>query len=112
MSIRFLSFDFDGCLFNRNYLHSSEKDIIRYNQNFLETIRSGNNLYSQNYAFVGSNRQDYATDLHNARLNTDARGSCFPAFTQVCHALTVIPNTFLLADLYHDLPHGHVFKQI
>ncbi len=112
MTIRALSFDFDGCLFNMNYITSRDKDVLRDNRNFLNGIRSTNHLHTENHAFVGSNRQDYATDMLNARMNTDARGSCFPAFTRVCEHLNVTQNNFLMADLNNGMTHGRNFQYI
>ena len=79
MPIRGLSFDFDGCLFNYSYAMSSGKDVIAHNRSLLNAIKQQNESYSKVVSFIGSARQDEATDTYNS----PHKGSCFPAMLRV-----------------------------
>jgi hypothetical protein len=107
MTIRVLSFDFDGCLFNLNYINSYNKDVIKSNQAFLDKIKAQNAAYKKVYTFVGSNRQSYLIDIYNSY---GGKGSCFPSVGIINKYLGGILDTFLLADIYGDLPDGTSFK--
>jgi hypothetical protein len=109
MTIRVLSFDFDGCLFNLRYIDSENKDVITYNQPFLDSLKKENNKYTQSFAFIGSNRQSKEVDDMNARPAN--KGSCFPAIQKVARYLGIKLDTFLLADIYGDLADGVSFAK-
>lgn len=102
MAIRILSLDFDGCLFNSNFING-EKNILNANKKFLSQLKEKNNLYSRSIAIVGSNRQSYQVDLVN---QTGAKPSCFPELKKIAAELKCEYDTFLLADIYGDLPAG------
>ena len=106
MAIRILSFDFDGCLYNKHFRCSAEKDVIASNLSFLESLKKDNSLYEKNIGIIGSNRQSKRAD--DANLSS-TRGSCFPQIKKVTHFLEIDFNPFLLADIYGELPHGVSF---
>lgn len=105
MTIRVLSLDFDGCLFNPTYCRSLSKNVIRANRHFLKSLKHDNHLYSESTVFIGSNRQSKATDDINLRN----RGSCFPAMDEIKNYIEATFDCFLLADLYGNLPDGTSF---
>ena len=109
MTIHVQSFDFDGCLFNSEYITSQDKDVIQANRKFLDSIKKKNteSSYSKSIVFVGSNRQSKATDDANLWL----KGSCFPAIKDVSDYLGAELDTMLLADIYGNLPDGSAFAQ-
>lgn len=115
MTVRVLSFDFDGCLFNSDYIRSEPKDVIQSNRSFLDTLKGQNASYSKNIVFVGSNRQSKAVDDFNSTVDTRQgwlnKGSCFPAIIKIAQHLTAQLDRFLLADVYSDLPEGSAFAQ-
>lgn len=102
MAIRITSFDFDGCLFHRNYVNSENKDVITSNKIFLDTIKQENQNFTQTIAFIGSNRQSLNVDM----ANSIGKGSCFPAIKKVSDYLGCTFDPFILADIYGDLPSG------
>ncbi|QEY52381.1 hypothetical protein [Legionella longbeachae] len=102
MTIRITSFDFDGCLFHRNYANSENKDVIASNKIFLDTIKQENQNFTQTIAFIGSNRQSLNVDM----ANSFGKGSCFPAIKKVSDYLGCTFDPFILADIYGDLPSG------
>ena len=113
MAIRILSFDFDGCLFHIKYIETFPKDVIEQNRVFLDTItRENTEFRSTDFAltdvisFIGSNRQSKAVDDENKFSAGSIRGSCFPAIQQVSDYIGAKLNTFILADIYGDLPDG------
>ena len=108
MSIRVLSFDFDGCLFNINYIMARDnKDVIKYNEVLLKTISNDHHLYSKTITLVGSNRQSKTIDL----CNSPHKGSCFPAIKTISTHLKAELDSFLLADIHGDLPDGTSFDR-
>ncbi|WP_131777838.1 hypothetical protein [Legionella fairfieldensis] len=102
MTIRVLSFDFDGCLFNIDYLYSEEKDVIKSNEDFLTRIKQENLAFTKTYTLVGSNRQSKNSDM----VNFLHRGSCFPAIKRISNFLGTTFDPFLLADVFGNLPSG------
>jgi hypothetical protein len=107
MTIRVLSFDFDGCLFHRGYVNSEDKDVIKSNEAFLAAIRQENKEYTTVYSIVGSNRQSYNVDMANAW----GKGSCFPAIKTISDYLGTQLDTFLLADIFGELPSGTSYSR-
>ncbi len=104
MTIRVLSFDFDGCLFNmQKYIIPKEKDVVKSNQPFLENLKQENPEFTKAYTFVGSNRQSYQVDMMNSIFG---KGSCFPAVRTVSDYLGTQLDPFLLADVFGDLDSG------
>ncbi|KTC83658.1 hypothetical protein [Legionella cincinnatiensis] len=102
MAIRVTSFDFDGCLFHRNYVYSDNKDVIASNKIFLDTIKEENQNFTKAIALIGSNRQSLNIDI----ANSPGKGSCFPAIKKVTDHLGCTFDPFLLADIYGNLPNG------
>ncbi|WP_133127380.1 hypothetical protein [Legionella nagasakiensis] len=105
MTVRVLSFDFDGCLFNEAYCDapSDNKNIITHNQAFLERIKAENQDFRQITAFIGSNRQSCEIDRV---CTTEFKGSCFPEISIICDHLGIEFDPLLLADICGDLPDG------
>lgn len=109
MTIRVLSFDFDGCLFNNHYLTSQEKDVLNSNAAFLDKIKQENLTFTKAYTFIGSNRQSRYIDSINSKKTSS--GSCFPAIEKVSNFLGTTLDPFILADIYGDAPDGTSFAQ-
>jgi hypothetical protein len=114
MTIRVLSFDFDGCLFNESYIFAKndDKDVIKYNADFFQLIKADSSRYSKSITFVGSNRQSKAIDDGNSVVFDRSvgvlrrKGSCFPAIHTINIHLEAKLDTFLLADIHGELPDG------
>jgi hypothetical protein len=102
MTIRYLSFDFDGCLFNSSYIYSVEKDLIKSNFGLLNSIKNMSGNYTKNVVVIGSSRQSYSIDI----INSPDKGSCFPALNILSQFLQAEKDDFLLADIYGDLDDG------
>ncbi|MBA2657207.1 MAG: hypothetical protein H0U70_09560 [Tatlockia sp.] len=109
MSIRVLSFDFDGCLFHSEYIKSTNKDVIVHNSDFLAQIAQENLNFSKVYTMVGSTRQSHQIDLTNSKIGN--KGSCYPAIKQINEHLKTELDDFLLADIFGGLPEGSSFKK-
>ncbi|MDR3443124.1 MAG: hypothetical protein P4L65_08915 [Legionella sp.] len=109
MTIRVLSFDFDGCLFNHHYLTSQEKDVLTSNAAFLDKIKQENLTFTKAYTFIGSNRQSRYVDVINSKKSGSE--SCFPAIKKVSDFLGTTLDPFILADIYGDAPDGISFAQ-
>ena len=109
-SVRVLSFDFDGCLFNKHYKWQSTaarrslNAVIVQNKSFLDAIKIENTLYREVSAFIGSARQSNWLDKANSRRNDTEL--CFDAIQKVCHYLDIEFNPLLLTDVYQGLPVG------
>ncbi len=105
MTILVLSFDFDGCLFNRSYFDNG--NIIAANTALFDSLdqqRKENN-YSKTILKIGSNRQSFEIDLSNRRCNKTE--SCFKSIIDVKNRFEGSTfDNFLLADIYGDLPFG------
>lgn len=106
MTIRALSFDFDGCLFHddyiQNYIREGKNDVIGSNKVLLDGIKEENKEFAKVYTFFGSLRQSKARDEKKS-FQQKRTGSCFPALTQINKYLESILDPFLLADIYGDL---------
>ena len=112
MTIRVLSFEFDGCLFNRNFIENFlDKDVIKYNKDFLDDIKHNNRLCNKVYTFVGSNRQSKFVDDYYFYKGVYIIGSCFPAVNLVNRYLGATLDPFLLADIYCFLPDGTSYNR-
>jgi hypothetical protein len=103
MTIRAISLDFDGCIFNKKYIEDTQfsveekyKIVVEYNQDFLDKIKVDNKHYAKNIILVGSNRQCYVDDKHNFR----SAGSCFPAIKEISKYIGATLDYFLLADIF------------
>ncbi|WP_454781860.1 hypothetical protein [Legionella sp. WA2022007384] len=120
MAIRYLSFDFDGCLFNSNYIKEPHLDftkhlgnaVLVHNRPFLDQIKIENAAFDSVYAMIGSNRQSFELDTANMGGPTTFKGSCCPAIQKVCSDLNVTFNPFLIADVTGMLPHGTSYNLI
>lgn len=112
MTIKVLSFDFDGCLFNSSYVKScgapGPKDkvflLFHHNQLLFTAIKAEieTKAYAKVIGFVGSNRQSKLVDIQNE----GKKGSCFPAMEEVAKFLGITLDKFLLADVYGNLEPG------
>lgn len=112
MTIRVLSFEFDGCLFNRKFIESFDRDVIKHNKDFLDDIKHNNRLCNKVYTFVGSNRQSKRVDDECGYYNGDYfLGSCFRAVNLVNSYLGATLDPFLLADIYGFLPDGTSYNR-
>lgn len=105
MTIEVYSFDFDGCLFNYEFL-SKKKDFFDANSGLFKKI---NQSLSDKIFIVGSNRQGLSDDRVNA--HADERGSCFPVIQKMSHYLGARLDKFLMTDLYNDLKSGASFDE-
>ncbi|MCW8400245.1 hypothetical protein OQJ26_15780 [Legionella sp. PATHC038] len=120
MTIRVLSFDFDGCLFNTAYSNAPYTNfdkhltdaVLIHNEKFLEQLRHENERFSQVIAMIGSNRQSFAIDILNRGFLQSFKGSCCSAIQTVCNYLHVDFNPLLLADLYNSLEPGTAYQLI
>lgn len=127
---RIVSFDFDGCLFNKRYIwHWDDKSdentnqVIKANQIFLNKLKEENTSFDQTILMVGSARQSEALDaLNSASLKKPklATESCFSAIrkigqylaqTQSATATPVMLDKFLLNDAFSNVPDGTTFDQ-
>lgn len=107
MTIRVLSFDFDGSLFHKVFAAAQNKDVVLLNQILLNALRAEANLYSKTFALIGSNRQSKSLDFAHHYTNLFAFiGSCFPAIKRIADDLEAEFVPFLLADLYGNLEPG------
>jgi hypothetical protein len=88
-----LSLDFDGCIFNDNYLTSTAPDrLTATNKNLINHILNmiNNGHYTRVVFMVGSNRQSKAVDDYNAQTKRKVKDknyqseSCFPALIKIC----------------------------
>lgn len=112
-----VSLDFDGCVFNFNYLTSkSENRVIEENEvlikHILEVIEK--NKYRRVIFMVGSNRQSKHIDDINAAHHTE---SCFPALKKICEEIKrrskieCEVDAYLLADTYGNVTPGENFTK-
>lgn len=119
---RVLSFDFDGCLFNRDYIFAKDKKVIEHNQAFLDKIKDENKnedkgqYYDKVVCLIGSNRQSKEFDDHNRYVilmghGLVDKGSCFPAIKEVSEYLGATLDPMLLADIFADLPDGEAYRR-
>src|SRR5579871_3277988 len=73
------SFDFDGCIFNMNYIYSQSKDrLIETNEAFISQVskKIQEEKIDEVVFMVGSNRQSLNIDNVNSKYG---KGSRFPA---------------------------------
>lgn len=105
MSIRYLSFDFDNCIFNTDYLKSITRDVVGCNSQLFNHIKETNADYDSTIVINGSNRQSYYIDL----MNSQNTGSCFFAIQTIASHLEAMLDPFLMADIYGHLIDGVSF---
>lgn len=112
---RVLSFDFDGCLFNMNYISAGDKDVIKHNLEFLEKLKAENRGFDQVITTIGSNRQSKTLDENNrygfGPQGFCDKGSCFPAIQVVNDYLGATFDPLLLADIFADLSEGESYRR-
>lgn len=114
MTIRYISLDFDGCLFNKTFMElwgnqykgRQANALILANQDLLFQLKRENTKFSTTYAFIGSTRQDLSIDEVNGK------GSCCPAMLTICNALGMVHDPLLLADIEENLEIGTSFNLI
>ncbi len=113
------SLDFDGCIFNLNYLNDDKNAnrLIKHNEAFIasECKAIDDNRFNDVIFMVGSNRQSSYIDFMNSIRKKSE--SCFPALNTLCKEFnTRIKNkicrvdNFLMSDLYGNKPSGSNFK--
>ena len=121
-------FDADGCVFNPVLFKKRQEAfvlpsaglteffIVNGNRALFDAIQHQIEEVDADKLIVmsGSNRQSNALDAENAGMNKT--GSFFPVLTIITHYLTLHHsqaslNTFLLADLFCNLPIGTAFAQ-
>lgn len=112
-----LAMDFDGCVFNRTYLHSkSANRLIETNGLFFEFVKQelSKNNYEQIILTVGSNRQSKELDYINSCMRSSE--SCFPAMIKLQNEINLrfkTPcnvNPILLTDVFNDRKSGDTFN--
>ncbi len=111
MTIRVISLDFDGCLYNGHYFRtrkSPDKSVIVSNRDFLNSLRDQNSAYDKVISFVGSNRQSLPDDH---RLSIDGKEPCFPAMIRISEYINAELDRFLLTDIYENYAPGTAFNQ-
>lgn len=121
--INIISLDFDGCIFNRRYHHSKDKEnrLISSNEVLLDDVihKINNRHPGKAILMIGSNRQSKSLDTTNTAA-TESRGSsesCFPALNKIKDHLNsrLTSNLcevepYLLADTFGDYKHGANFE--
>lgn len=121
-----ISFDFDGCLFNLNYINllnandnsstiqGNHDILLEANQQLIDDIIKDiqENQYEQITLMVGSNRQDLKLEF----CNMNSKGVCYPALLHIAELLRnrlpgvkIEVDKFLMADAYHNLKPGTTF---
>ena len=119
---RELSFDFDGCLFHKDYIFANDQKVTEHNHAFLEQIKNENKnedssqYYDKVVCIIGSNRQSKVLDDNNRYAFVMGRGrfdkgSCFPAIKDVSEYLGATFDPMLLADIFADLPDGEAYRR-
>lgn len=120
-TIHYVSLDFDGCLFNKQYVamknytytKHTTRAVLDANKQFLDELNEQNlKLFPKTYAFIGSHRQDYETDLSNAGGYNNFKGSCCSAMNTICDELGITLDPFMLADVEGRLESGTSFQRI
>lgn len=116
--VHIISLDADGCLFNSTYIngtdsipgtvdHKGAGDVLKANEQFIETLCGQKAQYDKTVSFVGSNRQDWSTDFTNSvRAN---KGSCFPAISNVSNKIGANLDKMLLSDIQNNREFGTNF---
>jgi hypothetical protein len=117
MRINVKSFDFDGSLFNKNYIKSrSATRLIDSNKKFIEHVanRVREEKMDKVIFMVGSNRQSRRNDVGNSRENKTE--SCFSALIQLAKefqkhnpSISHHVDPYLLADTCGGTPLGENF---
>lgn len=103
MSIRVLSFDYDGSLFHSDFIKS--ENVIINNKEFLDGIKRDNTDIDRIILLSGSNRQSFLIEFFNMKGIPEL--SSFSAAKEIEHYLAPATlDTFLLADIYGDLEDG------
>jgi hypothetical protein len=115
------SFDFDGCLFNMNYIESKDSNrFILHNENFIKTMTAELNQekFDDIIFFIGSNRQSYNADKTNSitfQRGAIVKGSCFYRLKELRDEINKRGNLqcridpYLLADTYGNRKPGESF---
>lgn len=64
MTIRYLSFDMDGCLFNAKF--NINKELLPLHQSLWQSLHEENKQFERIFVALGSNRQSKESDDANA----------------------------------------------
>ncbi|KTD46962.1 hypothetical protein Lrub_1884 [Legionella rubrilucens] len=103
MTIRYLSFAFNGCLFNTTYLERvSEQGIGKAvrsaNQVLLKQLKKEGEAFTKTHVFIGSTRLDF-------------HPSHCPAALAISKALGAKPDLFLMEDILKKRQPGESFHR-
>ncbi|QGN95540.1 hypothetical protein Psal071_01139 [Piscirickettsia salmonis] len=118
---RFISLDFDGCLYNENIdnaraFHSpgnpkedlTLEHLITINQKLIDHLDSQAKEFASSTVFLGSDRQDYKKE----ELNSNREGQyCYPFMVDFAKKISAEFDSVLMADIYNDLAPGESFRQ-
>ena len=110
MVLRVISLDFDGCIFNRTYHTSNDKQVILHNKSFLDALLKDSQKFTNTITMIGSSRQSKNHDIRGSNQNHTA--SCFFAIRQITHYLNATFAPLLLADIFGDLPDGTSYTRL
>lgn len=111
MRRRVLSFDLDNCLFHEKYSSALSRDILEVvnkNKALLDSILMDRMNFQELIVLVGSARQSAFVDRLNSKTNQTESG--FAAIQKISDYIDATLNTFLLADVYGDVPDGTAFR--
>ncbi|OAJ34432.1 hypothetical protein [Piscirickettsia salmonis] len=118
---RFISLDFDGCLYNANIdnvraFNSPGKPkedltlehLITINQKLITHLNNQAKEFTSSTVFLGSDRQDYKKE----KLNSNREGQyCYPFMVDFAKKISAGFDPLLIADIYNDLAPGETFRQ-
>lgn len=110
MTIRYISFDFDGCLFHSAHDYRTPGSVIKHNSRFLDELKKENRQYSNVHLMVGSNRQSFKRDRYNMWVNKETP-SCYQAIQELNDYLGTELDPILMADLCNGFRGGISFAK-
>ncbi|QGO66149.1 hypothetical protein Psal073_01097 [Piscirickettsia salmonis] len=122
---RFISLDFDGCLYNvnidnvRRAFHSPGKPkeeltlahLITINQKLIDHLNNQAEKFSSSTVFLGSDRQDYKKERDNSAGPNREGQYCYPLISDFAKKIGAEFDPLLMADIYNNLPLGESFRQ-
>lgn len=115
MTIRVLSFDFDGCLFCDAFIVNPDKkkSITDYNLSLYHAIKSSADAFSRTITMIGSHRQSFPVDKFNWFKPWGSIsyyvGSCFTQMKALAKELSAEFDPFLMADIHSRVVSGSTF---
>ncbi len=110
---RFISLDFDGCIYNRNIddVRAFDEDkkptedlnlehLGSINERLIEYINRKKKEFSSSTIFLGSDRQDYKKEMHNSSGPRRESQYCYPFIVDFSKSfLDSSFDNFLMADI-------------